>query len=176
MTSTHPPSLALPLLGCLLLAACGGDDASPDAGPPPVDQCTDPSDIAIIANIAAMTDGGIPDGGVPDGGPYPTSFNEALGRYMGETCTGSTAPCFQNILSETDVDACLTQCFMGSAAEGLSKGCANCYVELIGCGADYCITSCLSSGQGSTECDACVQAACGARHEACTGLPLLSSP
>jgi len=153
-------------------AGCGTSPAGPpDAGPAALDQCTNPADLAIIADLASTIDGGIPDGGVPDGGPYPLSYIAAVG-YAFDAC--NRGPCLSNILAETDVDACLDACLGTSPASEISAGCRSCTVELIGCSGTYCITECLGADQSL--CESCALMYCVPRYSACTGLPAPGIP
>jgi len=164
-------SLALvPFTFALLTAAsgCGGDSGgNPDSGPPPVDQCNNPDDIAIIENLASATDGGIPDGGVPDGGPYPLSYWYAL-RPVLATC--GTESCLNEILTDNGADMCMAQCLESTDAAGLSKGCIDCQSELTRCVTASCINVCLGSDLDA--CSACTYATCGPRLAECTGLTI----
>jgi len=169
------PSLLRVLLCTLLLGGCGGDEAPVDGGPPPIDQCTNASDLAAIANLVTLADASLPDGGVPDGGPYPTTFNIELGIFIADTCTGFGQPCFQNILTETDVEACLTDCLAGTPGAGLSSGCVDCWVETVPCGSENCITQCATD-INSPGCNQCFLDNCAPRVEACTGLPFTETP
>lgn len=156
----------------LLLAAmsgalgCGGSTPSLDAGPPPVDQCTNSADLGIIGALAAMEDGGIPDGGVPEGGPYPYSYQAALTTAL-KVCGGQV--CLQAILNEVDAEQCMSECLSMTEVAGLSSGCIACQSETIRCAAANCINVCL--GSDPALCDACGIEHCGARTVECTGLP-----
>jgi len=157
---------ALSLLVVASLSGCGDSSSSADGGSLPVDQCTNPSDLGIIASLAAQLDGGIPDGGVPDGGPYPYSYMMGF-RVAIETCADTM--CIGAILAENGAEECMSNCLATTDAAGLSKECIACQNEVIRCGAAYCINVCLGSDQAL--CDECGLLHCGARLVECTGLP-----
>jgi len=166
--SSSPRSRLLPL-GLLLLlalpAGCGGDSSGPaDSGPPPMDQCTGASDLAIIEGLFDLVDAGLPDGGVPDGGPYPYAYEVALGTVM-RMCTDEL--CIGAILTDNNAEQCVSDCLDMTAAAGVSGGCIGCQNELIRCTTANCVNLCLGSDEAA--CNACVLTACGERMGACTG-------
>jgi len=146
----------------------GGSSALPDAGPPPVDQCKNPSDVAVAWTAAAAADGGIPDSGTSDAGlPYAAV----------QTITNAVAACMQTgdcsalLLAESpDLPDCLDACLVGTPAEGLSQDCAGCWIELTWCAANHCLTVCATDVY-STACSDCTTLYCLDRLGACTGLP-----
>ena len=154
-----------PLL-TLLAAGCGSSSSAPDAGPLPVDQCLNASDLAIFEALVATTDGGLPDGGVPDGGPYPFSFQAALSPLI-EAC--GRGDCLGAILSEDNAEQCMAACLGSTSAAGLSTECIACQNEAVRCAAAHCVTICL--GSDPEACLACGYQYCGARTIECSGLP-----
>ena len=155
-----PRSLTL----VLLLLAAGCDDSPPpatDAGPLPIDPCTNADDLAIMEALA-----GTPDGGVPDGGPYPTSFQEALTIEI-QTCANQT--CLTQLLTGNGGEECMIDCLATTGAAGLSTGCLACQNEVVQCGATHCINVCLGSDEAL--CRACGYEYCTPRLGECTGLP-----
>jgi hypothetical protein len=153
----------------LVLAAvgCGDDDGgAPDAGPLPVDQCLNPTDLGIAMTLLEMTDGGLPDGGVPDGGPLPGGYGKVLGDVIQDCAEGA---CLSEILMESGVEACMATCLSATPADGLSSGCTNCYIEVLHCAVNECLNECLGADQQL--CDDCTGIYCSPRLFECSGLP-----
>jgi len=136
------------------VVGCGGSDAEPDAGPPLVDRCTDPSDMALIESLE------------PDGGGAPGELVGVLGIV--EDC--GRGPCLAAILggSDAEIDACMNTCLDGSEASGLSLGCRDCFVAFIYCAQDYCVLPCLSN-EDPIACEACLQTNCYPPLATCEG-------
>jgi len=156
------------LVACVsLVVGCGGDgDGGQDAGPPPVDQCTNAADIAVIENVVQAADAGVLDGGVPDGGDYPTHYARLLG-YVVQDCTNNT--CLTNILQENMVYECISACLATTPAVGLSEGCVGCQVEVVQCAIDHCFVVC--QGSDMSLCEQCAIDYCAPRLVECSGLP-----
>ena len=156
----------LSIAAWLLVLGCDDSSATPDAGPLPVDQCTNAADVALLEALAATTDGGLPDGGVPDGGPYPTSFLTALGQAI-DSCT--RGECLPNVIADDGLAECIDTCLADTPAGGLSSGCRDCNIEVIYCTTNNCATQCL--GSDTSMCEACAAEHCVPRLTECTGLP-----
>ena len=172
----HAPRSSLPLLTLLGLFAggCADSGGGPvDAGPPPVDQCLNSSDLAIAEHLITTVDAGIPDAGPVDagtfdGGPLKAGYGVVLGDVVQYCAEGE---CFSEVLSQDGVDACMTTCLSGTDAAGLSEGCRDCFLEVLECAIDHCISECIGTSQ--QVCDDCTEMHCTPRLLVCTGLPPL---
>ncbi len=152
--------MALVVAATILNIGCGDDnDSTVDAGPPPIDQCLNPSDIAI-ARGTVSGDGGLIYGN--DAGI------DSLGDYYANC---AVADCLPELLGQDRValEACLLTCVAPTPADGLSAECRSCYLDILNCAAITCATFCLADRE-SVGCHECYEDACEPPAKTCTGL------
>lgn len=154
--------LATLSLACMV--GCGDDGGSVDAGPIPMNQCVNPNDLAITAQLIAMAT----DGGVPDAGSTSDPYTGYLAALAGELAECARGDCLSVIFAEGDVAGCMSTCLEGELVAGLSVGCTQCNTDVVGCAANNCIVECLTPD--NPDCTVCNEENCTPQLEICTGL------
>jgi len=152
---------------CLAVACvgCGSKGSStPDAGPPPTDQCTGVADTAIFEGLVD-TDGGVPNIGMMVYDPDVSAC-------------GRSPDCVPFIFAE-DVPgaiACTKDCLAtkSNPLADLSDDCFGCQITVTSCAVHQCTTEC--AGSDTSACFACVDAQCSAEFVSCTGLAYAPPP
>jgi hypothetical protein len=141
--------------------ACGGDDDSGTGG--------------ASGSGASGTGGTAGSGGGqqnvecdPSGDGVCENENDCPIVSSGEARTAAQ-DCGIGCVADADPDQCASDCVV--AESGLSVECAACYVGIVTCSRENCLTQCLGDAAGM-ECMQCqVDAGCRAAFDECSGLP-----
>ena len=153
----------------LALCACGDDDASDH----------DDGDHDHVADSGAQGGAGGDSGAFGDvmckpGGGGACQNADDCPIILAGTARSAAQTCGLGCIGNADTTACSRACVVKETS--LSEDCADCYVGIVSCSFEHCVSQCASDAE-SQACFQCqVDNKCRSTFDTCSGLPPVTSP